>query len=378
MTELEATAGPKVTPLTDWHVGRGARMAEFAGYQMPIQYSTIVTEHTATRQAAGLFDISHMGRFRFEGERAQELLDHLLTRSVTSLKEGAVRYSLICNEEGGILDDVLVSRLETPSGRQFYLLVVNAGNRDKLLKWMAPHLADYPDVAFSDVSDSTAMISIQGPASLAIAEKLLPPKVLRLKYYQTVVTEQMSKPCIVSRTGYTGEDGFELIIRAEDAPRVWENLILAGREHAIEPVGLGARDTLRLEAGMPLYGHELDENTDPFTAGLAFAVNLKDRNFLGADALRKLADTPRTLKRIGLKLAGRRAAREGAKLVDRDQRGVGSVTSGTFSPSLQCPIAMAYIDHQLAVPGTSIDVDIRGSSASAEIVDLPFYRRAAN
>ena len=378
MTELEASAGPKVTPLTEWHVGRGARMAEFGGYQMPIQYSTIVAEHNATRTAAGLFDISHMGRFRFEGERAQELLDHLLTRSVGSLKEGGVRYSLICNEEGGILDDVLVSRLETPSGRQFYLLVVNAGNRDKLLKWMAPHLADYPDVAFSDVSDSTAMISIQGPASQTIAEKLLPPKALRLKYYQTVVTEQMSKPCIVSRTGYTGEDGFELIVRAEDAPRVWENLILAGREHAIEPVGLGARDTLRLEAGMPLYGHELNEQMDPFTAGLAFAVNLKDRTFVGSDALRALTANPQTTKRIGLRLSGRRAAREGAKLVDRDQRGVGSVTSGTFSPSLQCPIAMAYIDAPLAIPGTAIDVDIRGASASAEIVELPFYRRAAN
>lgn len=349
-------------------------MAEFAGFNMPIQYSSIVPEHTATRQAAGLFDISHMGRLRFEGPRAHQLLDHLLTRRVADMRPGMLRYSMMCNEEGGILDDVLIANLESPSNRQFFLLVVNAGNRPKILKWIAPHLADFPDVEFRDATESTAMIALQGPKSAAIAERLFSPKVLQLKNFHGLVTEQMSKPCIVSRTGYTGEDGFEFIVRNEDAARVWDNLLLAGREHGIEPVGLGARDTLRLEAAMPLYGHELNETIDPFTAGLGFAVSLGDRSFLGSDALAKLKDAPRTMQRIGLQFAGRRAAREGASLLDSDGRSVGRVTSGTFSPTLQLPIAMAYVAPELATVGTNIEVDIRGTSTEAQIVPLPFYK----
>lgn len=363
------------TPLTDWHISRGARMAEFAGFNMPIQYTSIVTEHAATRQAAGLFDISHMGRLRFEGPRAHLLLDHLLTRRVADMRPGMIRYSLMCNEEGGILDDVLIANLETPSNRQFFLLVVNASNREKILKWLQPHVADFPDVAWRDVTQDTAMMSIQGPKSVEIAERLFSSKVGGLKYYRGLVTEQMSKPCIVSRTGYTGEDGFELIVRAEDALRVWENLMLAGREHGIEPVGLGARDTLRLEAAMPLYGHELSEVLDPYSAGLGFAVSLGDRSFLGSDSLSKLAEAPRSVQRIGVKVAGRRAAREGAKFLDSDGRTIGSVTSGTFSPTLQSPIAMGYVTPQLAQIGTALEVDIRGTRAAAEIVSLPFYRR---
>ncbi len=379
VTQPESTPGPPLplaaTPLTPWHLAGKARMAEFAGFSMPIQYSSIVTEHTATRQAAGLFDISHMGRLRFEGPRAHLLLDHLLTRRVTDMRPGMIRYSLMCNEEGGILDDVLLANLESPSSRQFFLLVVNAGNRAKILKWIAPHLADFPDVEFRDATESTAMIAVQGPKSVAIVERLFDKRVTQLKYYRGLVTEQMSKPCIISRTGYTGEDGFELIVRAEDAPRVWENIMLAGREHGIEPVGLGARDTLRLEAGMPLYGHELAESVDPFTAGLGFAVSLDDRQFLGSETLAKLKDAPRTMTRIGVKLSGRRAAREGASFIDSDNRTVGTVTSGTFSPTLQSPIAMGYVAPELSQVGTSIDVDIRGSRATAEIVQLPFYHR---
>lgn len=363
------------TPLIQWHIAHGARTAEFAGYQMPIQYTSIVAEHNATRTAAGLFDISHMGRLRFEGERASQLLDHLLTRRVTDMKPGMVRYSLMCNEEGGILDDVLVACLESPSGRLFFLLVVNASNRPKILKWIQPHLADFPDVAFHDATDTTAMIAVQGPKAVEIAGRLLPPKVLALKYYKGVVTEQMGKPCIVTRTGYTGEDGFELTVKAEDAPRVWENLMLAGREHGVAPVGLGARDTLRLEAGMPLYGHELSEAIDPFRAGLGFAVSLGDRTFLGSDALLTNSKIPQPVTRVGLKLEGRRAAREGAAVLDPDRRQVGEVTSGTFSPTLEAPISMAYVASEVAKSGGSVDVDIRGSIVSAAITPLPFYKR---
>jgi aminomethyltransferase len=365
----------RTTPLHDWHVSQKARMAEFAGYDMPIQYTTIVNEHQATRQQVTLFDISHMGRFRFEGTRAVELLDHLLTRRVRDMVPGQIRYSLVTNVDGGILDDVLAYCLESPSGRNYFLLVVNASNRDKILKWIQPHLADYPDVEFTDVSDMTAMIAVQGPQAIATCTQLLPPSATRLEYYHGKVTEQFGKPCIVSRTGYTGEDGLELIVRAEDANRVWENLLLSGRQFGIQAAGLGARDTLRLEAGMPLYGHELDEQTDPYQAGLGFAVQLKDRTFIGSEAIRARKGDTNLLVRVGLMIEGRRAAREGSELYDMDGHRVGHVTSGTFSPTLQTPIAMGYLPASLAAAGTTLEADIRGSRAAARVVPLPFYKR---
>lgn len=367
----------RTTPLISWHQSHSARLAEFAGYQMPVQYGSIVAEHQATRQSAGLFDVSHMARLRLEGSRAVELLEHLLTRRTGDMQPGQVRYSLLCNLEGGILDDILVSYLESPSGRHFFLLVVNAGNHQKVLKWIQPHLADFPDVALSDVTEATAMMALQGPNSLTILKRLFPDnpqRISRLEYYQSTVTNQMGKPTIVSRTGYTGEDGYELIVRAEDAQQVWNNLMMAGRDQAIQPAGLGARDTLRLEAGMPLYGHELSESIDPFSAGLRFAVNLKGRDFIGASALATKLAQPPISQRVGLKLSGRRAAREGASILDSDRRVVGQVTSGTFSPTLQQPIAMAYLSAQVSSPGTQVTVDVRGSDVSAEVVKLPFYR----
>ncbi len=366
------------TPLHAWHQARGARMAEFANYEMPIQYAGIVAEHNATRNAVGVFDISHMGRLRFDGPRADQLLDHLLTRRVIDMQTGQVRYSLVCNEEGGILDDVLVSCLESPSGKNYFLLVVNASNRQKIVHWLQPHLADYPDVEFHDVTEATAMIAVQGPKAIEICKPLLPAAALSLGYYRAKVTEQMSKPCIVSRTGYTGEDGLELIVKAEDAPRVWENIMMSGREMGIQPVGLGARDTLRLEAGMPLYGHELDEFIDPYQAGLGFACNLKDRNFIGREALEQKSKNSTLPKRVGLVLDGRRAARQGANLLDSDSRVVGQVTSGSFSPTLDKPIAMAYLDPAVAVVGTILDIDIRGTTVSATIVSLPFYKKSTS
>ena len=363
------------TPLHAWHQAHGARMAEFANYEMPIQYVGIVAEHHATRTAAGVFDISHMGRLRFDGPRADQLLDHVLTRRVLDIQTGQVRYSLVCNEDGGILDDVLVSCLESPSGKNYFLLVVNASNRAKIVQWLQPHLADFPDVEFHDVTNATAMIAVQGPKAFEICSPLLPASALSLGYYRAKVTEQMSKPCIVSRTGYTGEDGFELIVKSEDAPRVWENIMMAGRELGVQPVGLGARDTLRLEAGMPLYGHELDEAIDPYQAGLGFACNLKDRTFIGREALEQKSKLVTLPKRVGLVLDGRRAARQGANVLDADSRVIGQVTSGSFSPTLDKPIAMAYLDPAIAVVGAALDIDIRGTRVSATIVPLPFYKK---
>lgn len=363
------------TPLHSWHQSHGARMAEFAGYEMPIQYEGIVAEHVATRTTAGLFDISHMGRLRFDGPRADQLLDHLLTRRVMDMQVGQVRYSLMCNEEGGILDDVLVSCLESPSGKVYFLLVVNAGNHAKIVQWIKPLLADFPDVEFFDATESTAMIAVQGPQAIEICKPLLPSNAISLGYYKAKVTDQMSKPCIVSRTGYTGEDGLELIVRKEDAPRVWENILMAGRNLGIKPAGLGARDTLRLEAGMPLYGHELDESINPLQAGLGFACNLSDRDFVGSKSLADIKANSPVATRVGLKLAGKRAARQGASVLDHDSRIIGAVTSGSFSPTLDCPIAMAYIHPDMAQSGAELQVDIRGSIVPATIVPLPFYKR---
>ena len=367
------------TPLTAWHRANGARFAEFAGYDMPIQYTGIVAEHQATRTAAGLFDISHMGRLRFDGPRADQLLDHLLTRRVTDMKIGQVRYSLVCNEEGGILDDVLVSCLESPSsGQNYFLLVVNASNREKIVKWLQPHLADFPDVTMVDVTDQTAMIAVQGPKAVEICKPLFSVPIEQMGYYKSRVTQQMGQATIVSRTGYTGEDGLELIVKAEDAQRVWENLMLSGREAGILPVGLGARDTLRLEASMPLYGHELDETIDPFRAGLGFAVNLEDRSFVGSEALETFKASQASAVRVGLKLDGMRAARQGASIIDSDSRVVGMVTSGSHSPTLNQPIAMGYVEPGVAAENLALDVDIRGSRVSAKICPLPFYRRKSS
>lgn len=365
-----------VTPLHSWHKKNGGKLVEFAGFDMPVQYEGIVAEHTATRTAAGLFDISHMGRLRFDGPRADQLLDHLLTRRVTDMEVGQVRYSLMCNEEGGILDDVLVSCLESPSGKVYFLLVVNAGNHAKIKNWIQPHLADFPDVEFSDSTSTTAMIAVQGPKAVEITKGLFPGSIDALGYYRAKVTNQMGKPCIVSRTGYTGEDGFELIVRAEDSERVWENLLLAGRNQGIKPAGLGARDTLRLEAGMPLYGHELDETINPYKAGLKFACNVKDRSFIGSEELADASKQPADQTRVGLMLSGRRAARQGAIVLDNDGREIGIVTSGSFSPTLDAPIAMAYIRSECATVGNAVDIDIRGSKVAATISPLPFYKRA--
>ncbi len=363
-----------VTPLDQWHRQAGARMVPFAGYEMPIQYESIVSEHQACRNAAALFDVSHMGRLRFDGEGREQLLDRLLTRRVTDLPIGAVRYAMICNESGGILDDVLISNLRTPSDAEYHLLVVNASNRAKIIEWIKPHLDDFPGVTFSDRTELTAMIAVQGPKAMEACKRLFSFDPTRLKYYRATITDQFGKPVIVSRTGYTGEDGLELIVRAEEAARVWENLLLAGRESGFAPAGLGARDTLRMEAAMPLYGHELNEQVDPISAGLSFACNLKDRDFIGRDAIAEIKDQGAPQTRIGLLPQGKRPAREGCPVLDGSGNTIGTVVSGGPSPTLGYPIAMAMVDSAHAADA-EFQIDIRGKQALASRTDLPFYRR---
>ncbi len=375
-TELAQTP-PARTPLDSWHREAGARMVPFAGYEMPIQYSSIVAEHMACRRSAALFDVSHMGRLRFDGAGSEMLLDHLLSRRVSDLPVGGVRYALMCNADGGVLDDVLVSHLETPSQQRYHLLVVNASNRAKILKWIEPHLADFPSVTMSDRTELTAMIAVQGPQAIGVCKRLFDFDLNRLKYYRAKITSQFSKPVILSRTGYTGEDGFEMILRAEEATRVWENVLLCGRDAGFVPAGLGARDTLRLEAAMPLYGHELDESIDPISAGLSFACTLQDRSFIGDEALRAIAATGPKRKRIGLLPAGKRPGREGCPVLSASGKQVGRITSGGPSPTLGIPIAMAYVDREHA-EDSEFQIDIRGKTVAARRTPLPFYRRSGS
>jgi aminomethyltransferase len=364
------------TPLADWHSAHRGRMVDFAGWSMPVQYGSIVEEHLAARRAAALFDVSHMGRLRLDGAGAEALLDRVLTRKVVGMGPGKIRYSLVCNERGGILDDVLVYHLQEHAGGLYYLLVVNASNRDKIVGHLDSFLRPWGEVRLIDETLKTAMIAVQGPAALRSVEPLVGADLGGLAYYTGVETTICGHPGIASRTGYTGEDGCELIVPAAAAAEVWENILAHGRKAGAAAAGLGARDTLRLEAAMPLYGHELTETIDPITAGLDFAVSLVGREFLGRDAImaaKERADRP---VRVGLVIGGRRAAREHYPVL-AEGKPVGEVTSGTFSPTLQKPIAMAYVPPQFAAEGTKLAVDIRGTPESAQVVKLPFYRRSS-
>ena len=357
-----------LTPLHHWHETHGGRMVDFAGWSMPVQYSTIVEEHNAVRNGVGLFDISHMGRLRFSGPQACDLLDRLVTNDVAGLAVGDVRYALCTNEQGGILDDVLVYRFPND-----YLMVCNASNRDKLLSWIGFHSGDFT----ADVEDQTVtqvMIAVQGPQAINTLKSLVPAEVLEQGYYQAMRSTCCGEPAIISRTGYTGEDGFEVIASADRADHLWDQILRAGESAGIISAGLGCRDTLRLEAGMPLYGHELDESIDPYTAGLGFGVKLNAADFIGKDAVTQSRENSNRKKRVGLELEGKRIARQGA-VIEFDGQPCGGVTSGTFSPTLQKTIAMGYVAPEQAQVGTTLQVDIRGTKIPAVVVRLPFYKR---
>jgi aminomethyltransferase len=371
------------TPLHAWHVQHGGRMVDFAGWSMPVQYASIVEEHHATRRAAGVFDVSHMGRLRFTGAGAAAFVDRLVTRRVTDMEVGQIRYALMCNENGGILDDVLVYRLANENASPFLMMVVNAGNRAKIVAWIRFHLnhAETDDVVFHDETTETAMIAIQGPRALDLAAPLLETSPKSLPYYSGTVMALQDRPAIVSRTGYTGEDGCEVIVPADVGLGLWQALLQQGEKlqttPPVTPAGLGARDTLRLEAAMPLYGHELNEHITPFQAGLKFAVNLKDRDFIGRDAIRHAQDDAALPVRVGLELAVRRAARQGYGVFAGD-RAIGEITSGAVSPTLDKSIALAYVPPEFASEGTQLEVDLRGRREKARVVRLPFYRRSQN
>lgn len=370
---MKVTSAMLRTPLYDWHVANGGRMVEFGGWEMPVQYTSIMDEHHATRRAIGIFDVSHMGRFYFSGPNIDGFLDGLTTRRVAGIEPGRIRYSLMTNESGCILDDVLVYRLQNADGSSQYMMVVNAGNREKIYNWLKPRAAA-AGIQLDDRSLQTVMIAVQGPKACGLVAGMSNVNPADLKNYGGALGTVGGIPAIISRTGYTGEDGCELIVAAESGPALADAILAAAKPLGGGPAGLGARDTLRLEAAMPLYGHELSETINAAQTDLGFAINLKDREFVGRSAIvaaKKNSDSP---VRIGLMLEGKRPAREHCDILVGGNK-VGVVTSGTFSPTLERSIAMAYIAPAHAAVGTKVDIDIRGKTTPAEVVSLPFYAR---
>jgi aminomethyltransferase len=339
-------------------------MVDFAGWDMPVQYTSIIDEHTAVRQGAGIFDVSHMGRLSFGGTDALAFIQQMWTNDASTMRDCQARYGLVCNEHGGIRDDVLVYKW--PYG---LAMVVNASNRPKILDWLAKHRGDRK-VDIVDQTVGTVMIALQGPQALEMCHGLTEADISKLGYYYATPTRCQGQPCVVSRTGYTGEDGFEFMIGKDQGVALWEALTARG----VKPCGLGARDTLRLEAGMPLYGHELNEEIDPLQAGLAWAVKMEKGDFVGRGALQERHQDRTRRQRVGLEIVGKRLAREGSAITVGGKE-VGRVCSGTFSPTLQKAIAMAYVDPVVTGPGTTVDVDIRGRNEAARVVPLPFYKR---
>ena len=355
------------TSLHNWHAENGGRMVDFAGWQMPIQYGSIIDEHNATRNSATLFDVSHMGRIYLSGENVDQFVDGLTTRKVAGMGEGRIRYSLLCNEQGGILDDILVYNLP---GQPEFMLVVNASNRDKINSWLAERLSTV-QVESNDRTLETSMIALQGPQALDVLQQTLGIDLRDLKYFQCRRVSVAGTDVLMSRTGYTGEDGCEMIGDHDSTVAIWEQLV---SRDEVSPAGLGARDTLRLEAAMPLYGHELSETMNAAQTDLGFALSLKDREFVGKSSIEGALSDQSLHGRIGLILDGKRAAREGAEILAGEEV-VGKVTSGTFSPTLQKPIAMGYVQPDCSAAGTELMVDIRGKQISATVTELPFYKR---
>lgn len=356
---------PKRTPLYDAHLALGARMIEFAGWSMPVQYTSLLAEHRAVRSGVGLFDLSHMGEFTLHGPAAEENLQRLLTNDVASLPLGRAHYTLLLNEDGGIVDDVILYRLDT--GR--FMLVVNAANTAKDREWIRGRLKGR--VAMDDRSEETALLAVQGPKAEALLAGLLGRELSDFPAFvvEPVVLDGCS--LLLSRTGYTGEDGFELYLAAADARHIWELLLEAGSGEGIVPVGLGARDTLRLEARFPLYGNDLTEETTPLEAGLAFPVKLEKGAFVGREALIAQRERGISRKLIGFEMVERGVPRSGYSLFAGDRR-VGEVTSGSFSPTLEREIGMGYVATEFANPGTELSVEIRGKQKKAQVIQGRF------
>ncbi|MFJ6747414.1 glycine cleavage system aminomethyltransferase GcvT [Streptomyces sp. NPDC091266] len=372
------TDAPRLTALDATHRALGATMTDFAGWDMPLRYSSERDEHVAVRTRAGLFDLSHMGEITVTGPQAADLLDYALVGNIGGVKTGRARYTMICEAAGGILDDLIVYRLAD----QEFMVVANASNAQVVLDALTERAGGF-DAAIRDDRDAYALLAVQGPQSPGILKGLTDADLDGLKYYAGLPGTVAGIDALIARTGYTGEDGFELFVRPADAVALWEALTEAGKDAGLIPCGLSCRDTLRLEAGMPLYGHELTSATTPFDAGLGRVVKFEktsnNGDFVGRTALAAAAERAESApprKLVGLIAEGRRVPRAGYPVVAADGTVIGEVTSGAPSPTLGKPLAIAYVDAAYATPGTEgVAVDIRGSHEPYEIVALPFYKR---
>ena len=361
----------KRTPLYQSHVDLGGKIVSFGGFEMPVQYPAgVIKEHMAVREAVGIFDVSHMGELVVKGPDALKEINRILTNDFTNMQIGRIRYSVIANEEGGCVDDLIVYKL-TDDG---YMLVVNAANKDKDFEWIKAHIQG--DVEFTDISDTVGQIAVQGPNSKALLEKVMDnhDKELPEKYYWFTDTIYIGGvPCMISQTGYTGSFGYEVYTPADGVKTVWDALLNAGEEFGLLPCGLGARDTLRLEAGMPLYGHEMNDEISPLEADLGFGVKMDKEDFVGKAALEAKGEPK--VARVGIKVTGRGIAREHCDIYLPGGEKIGETTSGTHCPYLGYAVAMGYVPKENSEVGTALEIDVRGRRFEAEIVPLPFYKR---
>ena len=368
------------TPLYAEHRALGGRMVSFAGWEMPIQYAGLTREHQAVRSAVGLFDVSHMGRLAFRGADAVALVDHLITNDLSRIALGQAVYTCACNEQGGVLDDLIVYRLQPAE----VLVVCNASNRAKIVAHAAREVASAGarglDCQLDDISERTGLIAVQGPKALellrAIGSELDVAR--ELPSFRVRSARVAGIDCLVARTGYTGEDGVEIVCPAERAVELWRGLLDRGRALGVEPVGLGARDTLRLEARLALYGNEIDETTHPLEAGLGWVVKLGKSDFIGKAALVRANAEPARRKLVGFEMVGRGIARHGYPLLGADGTVIGVCTSASPSPTLGLNIGLGYVPPALAEIGTRLGVDCRGRAIEARVVKTPFYKRPAN
>lgn len=366
---MEKQAQVIKTPLYDRHVEAGAKMVDFAGYMLPLQYAGIIKEHEAVRTDAGLFDLTHMGELEIRGSQAEKLVQHIITNDVTSIPTGGVLYTLICDESGGILDDALVYKM-----KDRYMLVVNAINTQRIYRWILDMEVDFEDCLVVNKSDKYAIVAIQGPKSEEILQKITPCPLSEIEYYHFVRGRILDTEGIISRTGYTGEDGFELYIENKDAMPIWDALMVEGQDLGLVPVGLGARDTLRLEAKYPLYGNELNEVRNPFEVGLKWAVGMEKPDFCGKEPMLKYDNEKPGRKLIGFEVLKNAIPRKGCVILNENQEEVGTVTSGTFSPTLKKPIGLAFVRSKGMKVGKDIFVEIRKKKLPAKIIKTPFYK----
>jgi aminomethyltransferase len=360
----------KKTPLNARHRALGARMVEFGGWDMPVEYSGIVDEHQAVRTRAGLFDVSHMGEIEIAGRDALAAVQHITTNDASRLAIGQAQYSALPTPEGTFVDDVLTYRLAD----DHYMLVVNAANIMKDFNWIASQIAGRGDAAAVNTSSRYALIALQGPAAREVLQTLTGIPLESIKFYWFTTGEVAGVRATVSRTGYTGEDGFEVFVPPGSAERVWDAILMAGKSAGVIPAGLGARDTLRLEAAMRLYGNDIDETTTVIEADLGWTVGWKKEDFIGADVLRRQKESGVERKIVGFEVLDRAIARHGHDVL-ADGTKIGVVTSGTQTPYLKKSIGMAYVPTVRSSPGTGLEIDVRGRRVRAEVVPMPFYKR---